>query len=126
MTTLHSYKDSSTGCFANIRMKNGDPCFISVAQAGVLVKKSRVGWFGAKLYDEKNVYEAAMMAKALAYLYPERLTPQGMANPVLNAFTNAVLHCSSLTEATRILNTAVKETETRAGKPIDELEVATR
>jgi hypothetical protein len=48
VTSLHSYKDSRIGCYANVRMDNGDPCFISVAQTGVLVKKSRVGLFGAK------------------------------------------------------------------------------
>ena len=70
MSNLHSFTDSKTGCFANVRMENGNPCYVSVAQTGVLVKKSKVGWFGAKLYEEKNAYRAAMAAKALHYLYP--------------------------------------------------------
>ena len=123
MTKLHSYKDSAAGCFANVRMDNGDPCFISVAQIGVLVKKSKLGFLGAKLYDEKRVYEAAMTAKALAYLYPERLTPADINNPVLNAFTNAVLHCSTLAEVTRVLNEAVREAEEKSGQPIAAVDI---
>jgi hypothetical protein len=123
MTSFHSFKDSSTGCFANVRMDNGDPCFISVAQTGVIVKKSKVGFFGATLYDEKNVYHAAMTAKALFYLYPEQLTPEGINNPVLKAFTNAALHCTNLAEVTGVLNEAVRDAERQSGRPIEELEV---
>ncbi len=116
MTELHSFKDDKSGCFANIRMDNGDPCWIGVAQAGVAVKKSRIGLLGAKLYMEERMWEAANTAKALAFLYPEALTPSGMKNPVLTAFTNAVLQCSTVAEATRVLNTAVKEADRRASQ----------
>lgn len=121
MGALGSYKDSRTGCYANVRMDNGDPCWISVAQTGVVVKKSRVGLFGAKLYEQKRAYDAAMTAKALAYLYPDRLTPADMTNPVLSSFTNAVLNCSTLAEATRVLNEAVREAERRSGEAIAEM-----
>jgi hypothetical protein len=122
MTKLHSYEDSQTGCYANIRMDNGDPCFISVAQSGVLVKKSRIGFLGAKLY-EQGVYDAAMTAKALAFLLDEMLAPESITNPVLKSFTNAVLHCSTLAEAARILNSAVSVAEHRSGQPIAEMNV---
>jgi hypothetical protein len=122
MARLHSYKDSRTGCYANIRMDNGDPCFISVAQSGVMVKKSRIGLLGAKLY-EQGTYDAAMTAKALAYLLEETLAPEDITNPVLKSFTNAVLHCSTLAEATRILNSAVSVAEHRSGHPIAEMNV---
>jgi len=89
-------------------MDNGDPCCISVAQTGVRVKKSRVGLFGAKLYEEKDLHEAALTARALDTLYPEKLTPREMRNPVLVAFVNAVLHCRDLAEVTRVLNEAIE------------------
>jgi hypothetical protein len=44
------------GRWANIVMADGSSCWIGIAQAGVLVKKSRMGSFGAKLYEEKTVY----------------------------------------------------------------------
>jgi hypothetical protein len=123
MTKLHNYKDGKTGCFANILMDDGDPCFISVAHTKVLVKKSNIGMLGEMLFQENEVYKAGNTAKALKFLYPERLTPDGITNPVLNAFTNAVLHCSNLGEVTRVLNEAVSDAETQSGQPIADLEV---
>ena len=43
------------------------------------------------LYDNNNVYETAMAAKALQSLYSTRLTPNDITNPVLNSFLNASL-----------------------------------
>jgi hypothetical protein len=88
----------------------------------VLVKKSRIGFLGSKRY-EQGVYDAAMTAKALAYLLEERLAPADITNPVLKSLTNAVLHCSTLAEATRILNSAVSVAEHRSGRPIAEMSV---
>ncbi|MCK5666449.1 MAG: hypothetical protein KAI17_23320, partial [Thiotrichaceae bacterium] len=77
-----------------------------VAQSGVLVKKSKIGLFGAKLYEEKNMHKAVKNAMALSQLYPNDLTPSGMINPVLKAVVNAILHCETLTEVTQIINDA--------------------
>ena len=103
MTEIHSFKDNNSTCYANIRMGNGDPCYVSVAQTGVLVKKSKIGMFGAKLYEESNVHVAAKNAERLYGLYPDK-TPADMTNPVLKAFTNAILNCRTLAEVTRVLN----------------------
>ena len=113
MTELMGFHDRKAR-WARLRMDNGDPCWIGIAQTSVLVKKSNIGMFGAKLYEEKNLYEAAKIAVALHNLYPNDLTPPEMRNPVLKAFTNAVLHCSNLAEVTRVLNEAVSTYE--AGK----------
>ena len=98
--------DNRTGCWAIVRMDNGDPCWIGIAQTGILVKKSRTGLFGAKLYEEKNVYKAVRTAGILNLTYSDDLTPDTMRNPVLKAITNAVLHCRSLAEVVRVLNEA--------------------
>ena len=109
MTTLTRFMDhDQRGRWANVVMDNGDPCWIGVAQTGVLVKKSRVGLFGAELYEQKNLYEAAQTAQALDSLFTEKLTPPEMWNPVLVAFANAVLHCGDLAEVTRVLNEAIE------------------
>ena len=100
--------DDRKGRWTNIRMDNGDPCWISIAQTGILVKKSKLGLFGAMLYEEKNMYRAARTAEALSRLHTDDLTPTTMKNPVLKAITNAVLHCNSLGEVTRVLNEAFK------------------
>ena len=111
--------DDRKGRWANLLMNNNDPCWIGIVQTGVLVKKSAIGMFGAILYgailyEEKNIYEAGRTAEALHNLYPIDLTPPEMWNPVLKAFTNAVLHCSDLGQVTRVLNEAISDYE--AGK----------
>ena len=109
MTELIRFLDTDTkGRWANIRMDNGDPCWIGIAQSGVLVKKSKIGLFGAKLYEEKNIHKAARTAMALCEQYPDDLTPDDMDNLTLRSIVNAVLHCSDLEEATRVLNNAYK------------------
>jgi hypothetical protein len=108
MTQLHSFKDTESFCFANIRMDNNDPCYIGVAQTGVIVKKSKLGLLGSKLYESGTVYDAAKTGMSLHQLYPNNLTPQEITNPVLKSFANAVLHCSNLGEVARVLNEAVE------------------
>lgn len=105
MTELVRFLDDDRkGRWANIRMDNGDPCWVGIAQTGILVKKSKVGLFGAKLYEETNIHEAATTAMALRTRFPDDLTPDGMWNPVLKSFVNAILHCRDLAEVTRVLN----------------------
>jgi hypothetical protein len=78
-----------------MELANGDPIWISVARAGVIVKRSRMGLMGAKLYDERNAYKAAMTAKALDAQIVGYTTPSDMTNPVLRALTQAALDCES-------------------------------
>jgi hypothetical protein len=37
--------------WANIRMDYRAPCWVGIAQTGVLVKKSKIGMFATKLYN---------------------------------------------------------------------------
>lgn len=97
------------GIGATIRLDSGEPCLISVAKNWVRVRKSRLGFLGPLLYDEKD---AAETANALALLFPDDLLPPGFTNPILRAFANAVLHCSTCAEAAVALNEAVA----KAGK----------
>jgi hypothetical protein len=121
MAEMQNFSDGKHTCYANVQLDSGDPCYISVAQTGVIVKKSRIGLFGAALYKESVVYKAAMTAKALDHLYPNSRTPPGLNNPVLKAFTNAVLHCSSPTEVTLVLNQAIDTAERTSGESIRDL-----
>lgn len=87
-------------------MDNRDPCWVSIAQSGVLIKKSKIGLLGAKLFDESNLYKISLAVIRLDASYENDLTPDEMSNPVLKVIVNAILHCSNLGEATRILNEA--------------------
>jgi hypothetical protein len=110
MTILLHYSER-VGCGATLRLDSGEPCLISVAQSGVRVIKSRLGWLGPILYDEKNVYLAAQTGLALQELFPEKRVPVTFRNPVLSAFTNAAWHCSTASEVAKTFNRAVISVE---------------
>ena len=92
---LIRYLDGKLGCWSRVSLESGDPIWISIAQTGVIVKKSRLGLMGATLYNETNVSTAAKMAQALDAQVSKYATPAEMTNPVLRAFTQAALECQS-------------------------------
>ncbi len=78
-----------------VDLENGDPIWIYVAQTGVVVKKSRRGLMGPTLYEESNLRAIAATVYALDGQIVEYLTPKAMVNPMLRAFTQAALECTS-------------------------------
>ena len=85
-------------------MDNGDPCFIGVTDTEVLVKKSKVGFFGPKIYQKQNrLWRVDRNFEILEGLYPNILTPDRMTNRWLRSFTNAALHCSTIAEFADVL-----------------------
>jgi len=109
MTEIHSYQDNKLGCYANIRMDNGDPVWISVAQTGVVIKKSKLGLFGPKLFVSRDAYHAAKAAEVLDGQFDDTNIPEGysFSNPVLKAIVKACLSCSRIEEFTLLVNEAV-------------------
>src|SRR5882757_829319 len=95
------YSNERFGCGATIELDSEDVC----AQAGVLVRSSRKGFFtavfgsilGATLYNE-NVYLAGKTAASLDTIFPDKIPALKFRNPVLSAFANAIWHCSSAAE----------------------------
>jgi len=112
---------TSRGCGATVMLASGEPCLLSIAGSGILVRKSRYGFFGATLYDEKVVHINAQRTAALAYLFPDKLFPNGIKNLNLRVFFNAILHCQSATEVSWTLNEAVQLAEKKAGCTLKEL-----
>jgi hypothetical protein len=109
MATVPHFADVSNrrpGRGATIRLDSGEPCLVSIARTGVRVRKSRLGFFGPILYNEKNVYQAALTAQALDMLFPDRLLPPGFVDSVLSAFANAIMHCATCAEVAITLNRA--------------------
>lgn len=109
MGKLIRYLDGKIGCWSRVKLENGNHIWISVAQTGVIVKKSRLGLMGAKLYIETNVYRAAKTAKALDEQINEYVTPSKMTNPVLRAFTQVALECKSAAQLSVRLNRALED-----------------
>jgi hypothetical protein len=97
MAAVVRFVDDGQACWALLRLDNGDPCWISVAQTGVLVKKSKMGLFGQVLF-QGDVDAAAVKAADLDEQYPLQRCPEGMSNQVLRVFVNAALHCDRATE----------------------------
>lgn len=106
MNAVDSFRDTPLQCFANIRLDSGEPVFVSVARSGVMVKKSRVGFFGRKLFVSGSADHAIRTAEALSMSFPEQKTPIGLNSLILKAYCNAILHCRSADEAERVLNEA--------------------
>ena len=109
MGKLIRYLDGKTGCWSRVNLENGDPIWISVAQTGVIVKKSRMGLMGAKLYNETNVYNAAKTAQALDAQISEYVTPSEITNPVLRALTQVALEFKSAAQLSVCLNKALQD-----------------
>jgi hypothetical protein len=95
---------------ATILLDSGERCIVSLARTSVLVK-ARSMWFGAVLYKEENLYNAARTAAALTALFPESLLPPVFTDPSLSAFANAIMHCSTCGEVAVVCNEAIGRTE---------------
>jgi len=116
------YWSETIGCGATMKLRSEEICAVSVARSGVLVKSSRmgkfrrrsVGFFGAVLYNERNVYKAAQTALALNDLFPDKGVPVTLSNPVLSAYANAIWQCSTAAEVTITLNESVAKAEAQA------------
>jgi hypothetical protein len=106
----------TAGCGATIELNNKDAVFVSIAMTGVLVRAINIregffknllsNFFGPILYNEKTVYKNALTAQSLSVIFPQHLS---FNNPVLTAFSNAIWHCSSAAEVTRVLNEALAD-----------------
>ena len=109
------YSSEKVGCGATIELDNGEICSVSVAQVGVLVKTIKKGllaqFFGAKLYNEEVLHNAAATGMALNILYPNYAVNVRFKNPILASFTNAIWHCSTAAEVSTVLNTAIDATK---------------
>lgn len=96
MGKLVRHMDSSRGCFARVDFAPGDPLWISIAQNGVLIRRSRLGLFGRRVYGETDTFEAARVARVLATLCPDVSSIEGVHTPMLSAFLAAALSARNL------------------------------
>jgi len=92
MGTLLRFMDSQgMACWSRVDLESGEPVFISIAQGSVLVRRSRLGILGVKLYEENNIHNCVKVAYALDMQIRHYLTPPGMTNAVLRVFTQVAL-----------------------------------
>ncbi|MDB4763230.1 hypothetical protein OAG38_05775 [Akkermansiaceae bacterium] len=100
MATLQNYKDTGSQCWAGLTTQNNEPIWIGVAQTGVVVKKSKIGLMGAKLFSSRDVIHAATVAQNLdEELYDTQLPDDcEITNAVLGAFVKAAIASDTLQE----------------------------
>jgi hypothetical protein len=113
------YSSEKHGQGATIELDSKEVVVCSIAQMGVLVylynNQGLIGsilsnFWGARLYNQRDVYKNAQTAQALSELYPDVAEPfRKFKNPALQAFTNAIWHCGSAAEVCTVLNEAASK-----------------
>ncbi|MBU1053877.1 MAG: hypothetical protein KKC46_08610 [Proteobacteria bacterium] len=102
MGKLIKFLDDAKACLARVALNRREYVFISIAQVGVLVKRSRFGIFGPKLYEETNISSCMKMSKTLDknLLSHKSLSylPKSMNDPVLKSFTRLAIESNSRVE----------------------------
>jgi hypothetical protein len=91
------------GCWSLVEMDTGENCWISIARTGLVIKESRIGFFGRVVFRVDDVDDLARLAVSLSEMQYEDLTPDDMTNPVLKLITNEVLHLGALSDIPVIL-----------------------
>jgi hypothetical protein len=79
-------------------MDSGENCWISIARTGLVIKNSRIGFFGRIVFRVDDIDDLARLAISLHEVQYEDLTPPDMTNPVLKAITNEILHFGALSD----------------------------
>jgi hypothetical protein len=80
--------------YARVDLESGEPVWISVAQAGVIVRQSRLGLIGRKIYSESRLGSVVAHCRHLDAL---KLRPaDGVLDPVLAPFTAAAVSARTL------------------------------
>ena len=109
MAKLVKFIDGKFVCWSRVDLDNGEPIWISVARTGVLVKKSKWGLMGEKLY-KANAHEANRTAGALLTIYfdegikEEYDVIHNITNHLLFAFTLAAMVSESASQLSIRLN----------------------
>lgn len=93
--------------WGTVRFANGEPVTVSFSRfSGMRVRKSRFGFFGPTLYEQRDTYIAARTGIVLSHLYPDRKFPAEVSDLNLRSYLNAILHCESAAEVSRVLHQA--------------------
>jgi len=109
MAKIVKFKDGNFVCWSRVDLDNGEPIWISVARSGVMIKKSKWGLLGEKLYSA-NAYEANLTAVALIAIYLDEGIPEeddllnNMTNHLLRTFTLAAMESESASQLSIRLN----------------------
>lgn len=83
-------------CWSQVKSPKGETIWISIAHTGILVKISKWGLFGKKLFEETNPVLAGRVAQTVNVNVDGLPAPRGMNNIVLTSLTmNAIMSSSA-------------------------------
>ena len=81
MTQLIRFSDHVIkGNWARITMTDGQYCFIAIGHRSLVVKRSRTGIVGPRLFEVRRLDQVQTIAASLDIKFPKNLTPQAMTN----------------------------------------------
>lgn len=103
LATINKISDAGISCFATLTLESGEPVFISVAQSGVVVKKSKTGLFG-KVIFKGDAAQTAHLCMDLDSKYGDTDVPGSARNPVLKMFIKSALNARDVNELSSILS----------------------
>lgn len=106
------FSSETMGCGATIRLDSGEEIMVSIAKVSVRVRSTKGflrSFFGATLYEEKNVYKNVQTGLSLRLSYPNQAAELDFQNPILKAFSNAIWHCKTAAEVCVVLNEAASK-----------------
>jgi hypothetical protein len=99
MNTLLRFGDTQgLQCWSQVKTSIGETIWIGIAQTGILIKLSKWGLFGKKLFEETNPFKAGEIARRLSSYIDDAPIPEGMSNIVLISLTANALQCSTSNE----------------------------
>ena len=111
MSSMIDYVDiPGKACWSSVLLDSGEPVWISIAQNGIMVKQSRLGILGTKLFHETNMSRCVDVADALHRMIDFYTTPDGLQNPVLRVFTQTALNSRTSKEFATFVSTAEQQT----------------
>lgn len=88
---LNHFKDSATQCYANVTLADGAPVFVSVADSGVRIKRSKFGILGEKLFDRDFEFSSDKALRIIGHFGAVDWLPVEMTNTALRAFTQLAM-----------------------------------
>ena len=91
------------GHWSKVLMTSGEPCWISIAKEGILIKKSKIGLFGKTVFKKGPIEEIYSKLGLLDKKFNKDLCPEDMKSFILKSFTNAALNCKNLDELESVL-----------------------
>ena len=77
-------------------MGDGNPCYIAIGPRSIVIKKSKSGIIGSRLFEVRDLKKIERIIRTLTVNFPDDLTPGDLNNRILKSVVNAALHCNEL------------------------------